>query len=69
MQEVPDPFGPLARRRDAAAQDPARAAVLADLLRRLEDCRRQLDERDLPLAAAHVDMAVHVLAEAVADLS
>lgn len=38
-----------------------RSRELAGIAARLEECRSLLDELGLPLAAAHVDMAVHVL--------
>lgn len=44
-----------------APERPQRGADLTGIIARLEESRRLLDELGHPLAAAYVDMAVHVL--------
>lgn len=60
VQDSSSPLGPTEG--PTEAPDPARRAAAAELVACLEACRSRLDQLNLPLAAAHVDMAVHALA-------
>lgn len=63
MEDAITPFGPLAERNAAPADRKQEESALAEVVVKLEECRKALDDLDQPLAAAHVDMAVHVLAD------
>ena len=56
------PFGPLVAYGPREEKyDEARLQGALEVLEQLRACRRRLDELDMPLPAAHADMAVQTL--------